>query len=78
MVHPRHGLYLQDENIHVFILGFEKEEKESTTRFDKVAVSMVSTGPHPIRPSGEDGTPTFVTGGTQRTLPQFTEELRRI
>jgi nucleoside-diphosphate kinase len=37
MVHPRrHGLFFHDENIQVFIPGIEKEEKEFTTRLDKV------------------------------------------
>ena len=73
MVHPRrHGLYFQDENIQVFIPGIEKEEKEFTTRMDKVvamkleAVPVGFSVPHPLRPAGQDGTPTVVTGDTQR------------
>jgi hypothetical protein len=73
MVHPRrHGLYFQDENIQVFIPGIEKEEKEFTTRLDKVvamkleAVPVGFPVPHPLRSSGEDGTPTVVTGDLPR------------
>ena len=51
MVHPRrHGLYFQDENIQVFIPGIEKEEKEFTTRLDKVVamkLEWVSRFPTP-------------------------------
>ena len=73
MVHPRrHGLYFQDENIQVFIPGIEKEEKEFTTRLDKVvamkleAVPVGFSVPHPLRPSGEEGTPTVVMGEAPR------------
>ncbi len=34
----RHGLYYQDENIQVLIPGIENEEKDFTTRLDKVSV----------------------------------------
>jgi hypothetical protein len=46
MVHPRrHGLYFQDENIQVFIPGIEKEEKEFTTRLDKVVAMKLEAVP---------------------------------
>jgi hypothetical protein len=75
MVHPRrHGLYFQDENIQVFITGIEKGEKKFTTRLDKVvamkleAVPVGFPVPHPLRSSGEDWTPTIVTGDLQGDL----------
>ncbi len=59
LVQPRrHGLYFQDENIQVFNPGIEKEEKEFTTRLDKVValkMEVVTVGSQFPTPSGQQG-----------------------